>query len=142
MIWRVGTLSMVALTFGTFGMFIADRTPPTTVYDVQVLTPQVPPGGTLKVKYTVYRARSCATQVERILFDHQRVRHALEDLEFKAAPGPLGTDSYISAVPIPNTFTRGEARYRVLTTYRCNPVHSIWPITVLTADETFDVTGP
>lgn len=142
MIWRIGTLAIVGITFGTLGMFMADRTPPTIVYAVDVLTPQVPPGGQLKVEYTVNRARSCATNVERILFDAQRVRVPLEDMEFKAAPGPMGPDKYISAVSIPTGFARGEAKYRVLTTYRCNPIHALWPITVLTADVSFDVTGP
>jgi hypothetical protein len=142
MIWRAGTLAIVAVTFGTLGMFIADRAPPTTVYNAEPEDQHVIPGGTLRIKYSVYRTRSCATSVERMLYDSKRVRYILEDLEFKASPGPLGPDGYTSIIPIPAHFARGEGRYRALTTYRCNPIHSLWPISVLTADVTFDVTGP
>lgn len=142
MIYRAGTLAFLALAFGSVGFYISDRTPPTNVYSAEVKTQSVAPGGMLEIEYKVTRSRSCATKVERFLYDSRRVRHILQDLEFEAAPGPLGNDGYTSVLPIPTHFARGAGSYRAVTTYKCNPIHSLWPITVLTADVTFDVVGP
>ncbi len=142
MMWRVGTLVVIGSVFGTLGMWANDRTPPTAVISAEPTASSVAPGGILEIEYKVIRTRSCATKVERMLFDSRRVRHVLTDLEFEAAPGPLGPDKYTSVLPIPAHFARGEGRYRAVTSYRCNPLHALWPIPAMTADVSFDVVGP
>lgn len=141
MLWKASVLLSVAIVGGTLGTWLVDRTPPTSVSSVRVLNPEVTPGGVLHVQYNVYRTRSCKTVVERVLYDSQRIRTVLQDLVFEASPGPMGPDEYISNIPIPKDANLGEANYRASTTYRCNLLHELWPITLLTADVRFDIVG-
>jgi hypothetical protein len=142
MIWRGIGIAGLLVVFGTLGTWLGDRTPPTTVQEIVVMTPQVRLGGDLKIKYKVYRARSCHTLVERIIFDSRRQRYVLEDLTFASSPGPLGPDEYVSIIPIPPRAFNGEARYRAITTYKCNILHHLWPVVGgATADVTFDIVG-
>lgn len=139
MIWRASTLGLVAIVFGTLGAWIADRDPPTSIYSSDVLTPAVERGGTLRIQYSIYRRRGCSTLVERVLYDSERVRHVLPPIEFRGAPGPSGYDKYTTTVTVPVEVALGQANFRAITTYRCNPVHDMWPITVVTTDADFFV---
>lgn len=141
MIWRIGTLAIVAVVFGTLGTWLGDRRAPTDVHKVELLTPQVPPGGILRVRYSVFRSRICSTLVERAVYDSARTRFILEDIAFESIPGPLGYDEYTSAITIPGAMANGAARYNTVTTYRCNLVHRLWPIGGEVQSITFDVVG-
>lgn len=141
MITRALVIAPSALVGGVLGLWIADREPPVASTVQQVVNEPIRPGAELLVRYTVVRYRSCASQVDRLLSDAQGVRYVLDDLEFKAAPGPLGEATYTSPVPIPRTFGQGVGRYRVSVTYICNPVHRLWPITVQSREIAFMVEG-
>lgn len=142
MIWKiaVGVPTMFFAAIG--GLWVADREPPTTVFSVQALTSEVRPGDQMRALYSVRRFRSCAVHVDRLLFDSAGERYVLEDIEFAAAPGPLGDASYTVGINIPRRFAEGPARYQAITQYTCNPFHKLSPIVVTGTPVSFDVKGP
>lgn len=87
------------------------------------------PGEVLRVKHTVWRDKSCATIVSRLIFDKDNDRFIAPDLVFAEGVLPLGSDSFIAPVPISIEADPGPATYRVVRKYRCNLLHWIWPIT-------------
>jgi hypothetical protein len=131
-------LAVLAFPMGAIGMWVVDRQPPTAVLRVEP-TQSTSPGGVIEIRYFVRRIRSCAITIDRVLYDSKGVRFPLEDRSFVAAPGPLGDDSYIVAVQLPETFSPGRGRYRATSVYRCNPLHGWFPIVVTNPDITFDV---
>lgn len=144
MIWRalaIFALGGFGITAGALGTWTADRTTPVDVVKVSVLTPQVNPGGELKVEYHVYRRASCRTHLERVLFDSKNVRVPLDPIDFMASPGPIGDETYTSAIKVPRNFAQGRGGYRAITSYICNPVHSLWPIVTVAGDVKFIVAG-
>lgn len=140
MIWRCLALAPVALVAGVLGLWISDGQPPVVTIHAEPLHPIVRPGGTLEIEYHVERYRSCSSRIERILLDSRRVRTNLDDLDYAAAPGPIGRDIYIARIPIPSTFATGPAFYRIINRFVCNPVHSLRPI-VTTREIAFVVRG-
>ncbi|MGU3493375.1 hypothetical protein ACLBXM_04965 [Xanthobacteraceae bacterium A53D] len=110
------------------GLSALDREPPVIVTDSRVLTPQVQPGGSLKVEVEILRTRRCETKVDRIVFDSTGARFVLEPVEFTSAGGGRGEERYANLIPIPRDAAPGPARYRSIATYRCNPLHRPWPI--------------
>lgn len=126
---------------GVLGLWVQDTSPPLASLQVAPVQKIVAPGETLKIRYEVERYRSCASRIDRILLDSERIRFTLEDLDYAAAPGPLGRDTFVTDVPIPRAFSQGPAIYRVISRYECNLLHRLWPI-VLTRDIAFEVRGP
>jgi hypothetical protein len=121
------------------GHWVSDREPPTTVIRTELIPLKPYPGGEVQVRYFVRRYRACATRVERLLFDAQQLRIPLPVRDFATSPGPVGDDSYVVSVPIPDSAMPGPARYRILTTYVCNPWHNIVPIVVSASDVMFTI---
>lgn len=127
MIFRAITLISCGIIGGWLGFMASDRQVPVKYYTSDVLnTPKQ--GEPLRVKYTVWRDRSCATTVYRSIFDHGQRRFVVADLDFSPGVLPLGYDTFIVPVPISPEATAGEAVYRVVRIYRCNLLHFIWPI--------------
>lgn len=141
MLFRIFTFGVAATIGMALGIWTIDREPPTVTIKTEVLTPEVSPGGVLKVHYFVKRFRDCEVKIDRILTDSQRVRVVLPDLEFSKAPGPMGDDDFVTEVPVPQTFSKGPAVYMTLTSYRCNIVHNLWPILVGPAQVLFVIDG-
>lgn len=148
MIMRAIALTMVGCGFlvafvvaGILGAFVADRSPPITVILSEIITPVVAPGGDLRLRFTLARARSCATHVDRVMRDSAGNREILDDVDLRASPGALGTDTFITSIKVPLTFVPGPALYVATTQYRCNLVHELWPITVPPREIGFTV-GP
>jgi hypothetical protein len=141
MIFRIIAFATVAAAASALGFMWLDTQPPTVVLKMEILNEPVRPGGELKIKYTVYRLRSCETSIDRLLFDHEKQRVILEDLTFNGAPGPLGESNYVAQVPIPRSFATGPATYRVVSRYVCNPLQRIWPIVTINPDVNFEVAG-
>lgn len=134
MMWRIITFASVSVIAATLGVWSSDHEPPTRLLKSEVLTPTVRPGGELRIHYTVQRFRSCRVHIDRILYDADRVRRDLEDLEYAAAPGVMGESSYTIAVTIPRNFAQGPARYREITTYFCNPLQMYFSAIVENGD--------
>ncbi|MGA0595595.1 hypothetical protein [Enterovirga sp. CN4-39] len=141
MIWRTVTLGTVGLTAGILGLWVAQREPPVRILRATVLTPQVPPGGQLRIEYDVERVKSCGLRVDRLFYDKDRVRKPLEPLEWNVDPGRIGRDTLRVVVDVPRSFAEGRAIYRTIARYECNLVHRLWPIIPPSRDIEFEVKG-
>jgi len=122
------TLILLAFWSGMFGLWAASREPPSVILRVEVVTPRVPPGGTLEARYTVLRKDLCQTTIERSLTDSAGTRHLMPSQFFSIEPGPIGDDVYVSPAAVPIDAAPGPARYQVIASYSCNPLHVFWPI--------------
>jgi len=114
---------------GGIGWCALDRTLPITVIS-DTVEGDVRAGGILVLRSELVRHRSCAMTVQQILIDGASYRHVLDDLNFDAAPGPLGHDVYRRAIVVRESAVPGYARFRIIVSWRCNPLHEIWPITI------------
>lgn len=127
------------------GFWAQDRSPPTTVHEASIETPSVPPGGLLKVRYVVTRKKDCRLHAERMVLDGQRTRVPIPDDDFIAAPGPLNMrDDFSVTFHISTVAEQGDAVFRSVQSYYCNPLHHIlsWPIVVYGQDLKFVIAGP
>lgn len=139
MIWRSLTFIGLGLTSGILGMWVAEREPPITIESVEVLTTRVRAGEDFKARFHVTRRKLCAVRVERMLVDGESGRHPLATTDLSGPPGPLGHDSYVSLVSVPEKAAPGHARYRANAIYRCNPLHGLWPIVDVGQDLEFEI---
>lgn len=108
---------------------VFDNEPPTeTVTDAsakpnrEVLTPEVYPGGKLRIQVTIIPHRICETKVDRILYDGQHERKVLnQPIDFtSSAPAELDKPvTFIYSVTIPDGVAAGEAQYVAQAKYRC-----------------------
>lgn len=108
-----------------------DRSPPVTIISSKA-DGYAMPGGTLLIRYTVERHRSCQLKVDRAIITSELTRIELQDSDWAAAPGPMGKDIYKSEVIIPSRVPPGPSVYRVILQYRCNPLQVLYPIIVRT----------
>lgn len=142
MIWRYATMVFGGAFAGLFGMWAGDRIPPIRIESVTVLTDSVPPGGELRIRYVVSRDRPCNTRVQKMISDSTGKFETSDEQDILSVLRPLGNDAYISSSIIPKNFATGRANYRSARKYECNPLHVLWPITVLVADAHFQIEGP
>lgn len=110
-------------------LWALDRTPP-----IDILASEADgfamAEGTLFVRYTVERHRSCQLKVDRSIITSEQVRIELQDSDWAAAPGPMGRDTYKSEVIVPHRVPPGPSLYRVILQYRCNPLQALYPIII------------
>lgn len=139
--WQAAMLLAAGGIAATLGLWVSDKSPPVTTLGVTPLNPVVAPGEALKVRYELERTRSCASRVDRVLFDGMGQRFDLADTEYAAAPGPIGRDGYTVRVDIPRSFADGSSVYRTVITYRCNLLHELWPI-ITRGEVPFTTKGP
>lgn len=135
--WELRTYK--ALAIGAAGLLIywaADRSPPMSlIADEPEGEARI--GGMLTIRSEVIRhRRDCRTKVEQMVVDGGRYRHVLDDLEFAAVPGPLGRDVYRRTVQLRSNTLPGLASFRIIVSWRCNPLHELWPI-VLSSEVPF-----
>jgi hypothetical protein len=122
-------LALPAIMFAAvIGTWAADRDLPVSTISVQVLTPVVPPGGKLQIKFVVQRSRPCAIHVDRYTRDSAEHRDFLDDVDTRDAAGPIGRDELVTTVSVPDFYAEGPAKYVTLPQYACNPTHWIFPI--------------
>lgn len=137
--YRLAVYLFVAVLWGlggTLGYFATDREMPTVIISAEPVTPVVAPGGELRVDYVVRRHRSCAVTVDRFIIDRFNTRYELDDLNVNAGL-PLGEDRFVQPVRVPPGVEPGPAKYRTSSTYTCNPLQRLWPITGGTRDIAF-----
>lgn len=139
MMFRAVFYGTAALVGATLGLWTIEREPPVVTLRTELSTPTVAPGGDLKIKLTVRRTKSCVTHVDRMLFDAEKARFPLPDLDYKKAPGPLGDDTYMTVIPVPEQMGEGPALYRSISSYQCNLVHLLWPVSLEPIDVPFVV---
>lgn len=141
MIWRLAAYIGFGLTAGIVGMWMSERTPPVDVLNSQVLTPIVRPGGDLRVQYEAYRRANCRSRFQRTYRDYDNARYALDDIDIWLSPAPIGRDQYVSVIPISPRAAQGQAGFRAITVYICNPLHHIWPIVQIASELSFVIGG-
>lgn len=137
-------LAVIAVGFSAaLGYWYQDRVPPTKIISEEVWNRAVRPGEFLYLDVVVERTRNdCRVHVERIIFDGIGARIPLPDEDFGAQPGETGrAASFKEPVFIPNYAAPGEARYRAIRSYWCNPLQRIfdWPVIVRTEDHPFRI---
>jgi hypothetical protein len=112
---------------GWLGWMASERTSPVRYYSTEVLN-RPKPTTALRVKHNVWRDKACRTTVYRLIFDKEKHRFVVPDIEFPAGVLPVGDDTFVTMVPISQEAEAGPAVYRVVRLYRCNILHWIWPI--------------
>ncbi|WP_428029832.1 hypothetical protein [Ancylobacter sp.] len=127
MIWRVITLTSLALLAGWAGWQVSDRSPPVVVYSAKPEGPAVA-GGPLRIAYTLNRLRQCDTIVDRMVVDSRQTRFILDPLVFATGAGPIGQEQYVSVVNVPVQAAPGPAIYRTTSRFTCSPINALWPI--------------
>lgn len=127
----LGWIAILSLTFwsGMLGLWTAARDTPTVIVSATAEPDVVRAGEDLQIRYLIDRRESCPSTLERMVVDSAKVRFLLDDIDYKAAPGPLGRDEVVIRVPVSPTAAPGPAVYRAIVAYYCNPVHHFWPVT-------------
>lgn len=127
--WEAPLYKSLAIAAGVLLLYWTwDRSPPITLVNDQA-EGETRVGGELTIRSEVIRhRRDCKTKVEQMVIDGGRYRHVLDDLEFAAAPGPLGRDIYRRTVKLRSNSIPGESVFRIIISWRCNVLHEIWPI--------------
>ena len=127
---------------GTLAWFAADRALPTEVLSSQVLTPRVRPGDKLLIRQRIKYTRDCAAHVDRSLYDSHTNRKFLDDVDYMHPPLGLGIKTVTFEETVPENFGDGQAEYRALPSYSCNPLQRFyWPISRPETILKFEVIG-
>lgn len=114
-----------------------DRKAPFQVVKGQIVPPAYP-GGVLRIDGVVKRdlSRSCDLEVTQWVEDANGYRHYLNPVAMRAdsirklEELTPGRTQYAAAIP--PTVNIGPAVYHAESRYACNPVHEIWPISIIT----------
>lgn len=134
--------ALVAVTFvGTPVYWLTDREVPVEIIEARVLNPNVAIDQDLLVYYEVDRHRVCPTIAQRTVYDGAGVEIKYMP-DIRAAFGPEGRDKSTFRLHIPPGASPGTARYRVVVSYFCNPMHRLFPLTVIRPVLYFTITEP
>lgn len=110
-----------------------DREPPFEYLDHQQV--EVLDADTVRLEYQAVRHRSCDLSASRYVTDSAGFRWYLVDQTLRASDvkqldfDPPGKVRLV--LPIPAGARRGDMAYVAMLEYRCNPLHTYWPITVM-----------
>lgn len=127
---------IILLALVLVGYYAMDRSPPFAI--VSVTPTQARPGDYVTLEATVRRDvdRRCSANFSRYLYDADGSRFDLgaslasadmiEALE-RSSPGTLRV-----SIRLPEIMAPGGADLQTVLLYRCNRVHSLWPIEVTT----------
>lgn len=132
-------LMMIGMMAWLFSQAI-DRNAPVAVRSAEVLTGQVKPGDSLKVRYFIQRYRTCLAETSWSLYDGGNEVRRFGPIS-SAAAGPPGPDTYIRAWPIPPNASPGTSRLRVTLSFQCpgNYLHAVYPIQLHLPELVFDI---
>ena len=126
----IGACALVALYWALV------RSPPFVMHEYTVLN--ATRGETAYVNATVERdvGRGCTVNFVRYLIDANKARHDIGGTQYMTAAALAQLerdmpDSLRLAVRIPADVPVGPATLVTALEYRCNPMHSLWPIDVL-----------
>ena len=128
----------IFLIGGLIGVPLTDRQPAAEVLSMVILNPSVRPGDMLRTEIIVDRKRVCDTEVTRTIYDGANIEIRFLPDE-RQTFGPLGIDRRVVEVQVPASAKPGLARYRVTSTFRCNVLHRVWPITIAYDDIPFTI---
>jgi hypothetical protein len=129
--------AMIFVSLGLLVLYAADREPPFEVLSVEPA--EARPGDQITIYASVRRdvSRGCSAEFSRYVFDARGMRHdmgtsiasaqMIADMQ-RRTPGQL-----IVTFQVPANASPGQARLDSVLHYRCNKVHSLWPIDVTTS---------
>lgn len=138
--WRIPALILIGICSGWLGVWSADRSPPAIIKRMTVLTPQVKPGGELRIEFEVEHRGTCPLHVEHYLIDAKMARTILPDLDFATIPTD---DVHVEKYTLPMDFAPGKGCYRRISSYTCNPVQRWFaPIIIDRPPACFEVVTP
>ena len=128
------TLTLVCLAIlsgaGAIAYWTLDREVPVEVQQIEVLTPEVKPGGSLLIRQRLDYIRECPAHVDRGVYDSATHREFLPDIDYERTPQGLGIHTVTFEVNVPKFFVPGPATYRARPVYTCNILQrAYWPIT-------------
>lgn len=115
----------LVVVFPSLGYLLYNEPPPFVYSRREVLTPSVPPGGTLKIQISGDISKKCAASVERTIVDGKGIPFDLGE-----EPRDSRTD-YTVEVPIPLGTAPGQSYYVAHIKWACNVVQQWFPQEVL-----------
>lgn len=126
---------------GPAAYWLTDRTPPIRLVSQTDLTSTVQAGHYFKYEQILYRNQLCETTVNRRLIDSSYVLHQYEPVtnESGASLTKKEPEKRVIRVLIPPNATQGPAKLYVSATFKCNPVHHLWPIRMEFPLHAFDI---
>ncbi len=132
-----GAFVGIVVIGGMLGIPLTDRIPPVDV-QMRVLNQEVHPGDMINIENVIMRDRVCDSQAVRVLYDGIGTETRFIPDE-RAAYGAAGPDYRIVRLKVPDDAVPGTGRYRVTSTFKCNWLHNLWPITVVWPDVPFTI---
>jgi len=133
-------LSMIAVV-GPLAYWTFDRTPPIEIVSSVEITPQIKAGESFRYEQEIFRDELCHTVIERRLIDGANILHHFTPIT-REAGGTLAwpdSETRIISIKIPEDVSPGQSILQVSATFRCNPVHQLWPIRIQLTDHYFEV---
>lgn len=119
-----------------------DRREPVVVHEFSLVPSEVRAGDKILRRITVTRLRSCATDIDAVLIDGDRIRWVFDEPEV-TRPGPLHVrDTYFAPMIVPVLAAPGAAEIRVVAKRACNPVQKLWPIVTAYEPLNFTILPP
>lgn len=144
--FRLLPILVISIALAQIFAWAFDREPPFVVIDGHIEPPAVP-GGVLRITGAVKRdiSRNCDLEVTQWVEDSSGYRHYLNPVAMrsdsirKLEEISPGRTQY--AASIPSTVKIGPSVYHAESRYVCNPVHFVWPVSIITRIA-FEVEAP
>lgn len=143
-LWSI-TISVLAVSLTVLlAMWTTDRQSPVETRSVILSHDRLRPGESTKIQFTVIRNRVCDTLYQPMIIDGEGVRWPFEPFYLRLTPDQIGEDRYASEIVVPDKAAYGEARYRLIRRYYCNPLQRLlnWPIVSAYPDVVFQIVPP
>lgn len=137
---RLLLYALLVLVFGAAGsiapllIFWANEQVPVAYSTRSALTPQVAPGGELRIKIKAEISKpSCKATVFRSIVDSADIIYDIVSVN-----RPAFAD-YEVVMTIPLGAAPGKARYRARVEWNCNPVQKYFPLVILQPELEFEI---
>ena len=101
-------------------------------------TPEVAPGGELRIHYNLVRNALCLTTTYPSIIASDLIERRYPSTS-QPAFGPIGPDERIIRYTLPENTPPGPARYRLIFQFECNWTQRIWPEVLVMPDLEFMV---
>lgn len=136
--------TIVIFLAGWLGTEVGNREVPVRLISSEVMTPVVAPGEQARVRFKIYRSKSCGVHVERMLFDSAGNRFVLPDIDFPSGILPLGEDLSTVFFTVPSrdmdgTPVKGKALYRHVNFYNCTFMQKFFPLETEARDVNLEI---
>ncbi len=134
-------VSLVVI-MGSLGYMVVDRAVPIEIISGQTPVLKAKPGGLLEFDVRFIQHKRCHVLTERRLIGPEGRIFLLPPMEFRAGIGPIGREQKTKiSIRVPIDMPPGDARYESVTFYKCNILHSIWPVVSPYTTVSFEVSS-